>query len=84
MIKRAHKWSRRLLVPIAALPILQATGTCDATGLTGLGGVFLNQMASSTFNLFVGSISQVLLQTFPSADVLQTLLGANPQPFFTG
>ncbi len=84
MIKRVHKWSRRLLVPIAALPILQTTGTCDPSGLTGLGGVFLDQMASSTFNLFVGSISQVLLQTFPSADVLQTLLGSNPQPFFTG
>lgn len=79
MIRRMHFWKKRLLLPLAALPVFQLAGGCD-TLLAG----FASQLAGSTFNTFVGSIHQVLLQSFPSADVLQILLGANPRPFFPG
>ena len=65
MMKRAHKWSKRLLLPVAALPLLSTTGSC--TDYTGLAGTFVTQMTGSTFNLFVGSITQVLLETFPDS-----------------
>ncbi len=69
-IQRKHRLMKRLLIPLAAFPLLQLTG-CDPLGLD-----------STIFNSYIGSIHQVLLQTFPSADILQTLLGGNPQPFF--
>lgn len=79
MITRVYRWRKRLLLPIAALPICQATGGCDSLVAT-----FTSELASSIFGTFVASIHQVLLQNFPSADVLQVLLGANRQPFFPG
>jgi hypothetical protein len=81
MTTRAHRWYRRLWLPLAALPILQATASCDPTVLLAAG---LSQFSSSTLSLFVSSTTQMLLRNFPSADVLQTLLGGNPRPFFTG
>ncbi len=71
---------KRLMMFVAALPLFQATGTCD---LTALNSFITQQFLSATFNLLVGSTQQVLLQNFPSADILQTLLGGNRQPFFT-
>jgi len=77
MIVRTHRWSRRLLVTLAAMPLFQAVGGCDAV----LASV-ASQFVSGTFNLFVGSVQAMLLQNFPSMDILQILLGANRQPFF--
>ncbi len=65
------------MLGVAALPLLQTTGGCtDVINLVG------SQIASSTFNLFVGSVQSVLLQNFPSADIIQILLGGNRTPFF--
>ena len=76
---RLFRWRKKLLCMVAALPLLQATGTCDPFALNTTIGTSL---ASAGFSVFVGSIQSVLLQNFPSADVLQTLLGGNRQPFF--
>lgn len=81
MTTRVYRWAKRLMFLVAALPVLQATGTCDPGTLISAG---LTQFGNSTFNLLVGSTTQVLLQNFPSADLLQILLGGNPRPFFTG
>ena len=77
MIVRVHRWTKRSLLPLAALPIFQVVGGCDS-----LTSAFGAQLLSSTFNTFVASVQQVVLQSFPSADVLQVLLGVNRQPFF--
>lgn len=78
---RLYRWRKRLLLPLAAMPLFQTAGTCDAQTLAST--VTLG-VTSSVFNLFIGSIQAVLLQTFPSADILQALLGGNSTPFFTG
>lgn len=77
--RRLNGWRKRIVLIAAALPLLQATGTCD---LLALNSTIAGQFASSTLNVFIGSIQQVLLQNFPSADILQVLLGGNRQPFF--
>lgn len=79
MITRVHRWRKRLLLSVAALPLCQAVSGCDA-----IVGSAASQLLNSTFSTFIGSIHQVLLQNFPSADVLQVLLGASRQPFFSG
>ena len=79
MIMRIYGWRKKLLLVAAALPLFQATGTCDPTALNDFVG---QQLASATFSVIVGSVQQVLLTNFPSADVVQTLLGGNRQPFF--
>ncbi|OQZ05521.1 MAG: hypothetical protein B6D36_09725 [Planctomycetes bacterium UTPLA1] len=76
---RLFRWRKKLLFMVAALPLLQATGTCDPFALNSTIGTSL---ASAGFSVVVGSIQSVLLQNFPSADILQTLLGGNRQPFF--
>ncbi len=78
---KLYRWRRRILVPIATLPLFQMTGTCDAGALAQS---FVTQVNLAVFNVLIGSIQQVLLQSFPSADILQILLGGNRQPFFTG
>lgn len=70
---RTYRWSKRLLLAIAALPMLQVAG-CDP----------MAQLANAMFSVFVGSINQVLLTNFPSMDILQILLGANRHPFLNG
>jgi len=78
---RVYRWRKRLLLLMAALPMLQMTGTCDPGQIVGgvVGGVNL-----AVFNLLVGSARQTLIQDFPSADFLQLLLGNPTSPFFTG
>lgn len=76
---RFRRWRKKLLFAAAALPMLQATGTCDPFSINSL---IVQQLATSTLGVVSGSIQQVLLQSFPSADVLQILLGGNRQPFF--
>ena len=77
--KRLVRWRKAVFMTVAALPLLQTTGTCDPFALNSIIGT---QLASASLSLVVGSVQQVLLQNFPSADVLQTLLGGNRQPFF--
>ena len=79
MMTRMHRWSKRILLPLAALPLFQATGGCDS-----LIAAFTSQLASATFSLFISSIQTTLLTNFPSADVMQILLGANRHPFLNG
>ncbi|MCG8405507.1 MAG: hypothetical protein MI923_09955 [Phycisphaerales bacterium] len=78
---RLYRWRKRILLPLATLPLFQMTGTCDPFALQS---TIISQTGLATFNLFVSSIQQTLLTTFPSADILQILLGGNRQPFFTG
>lgn len=78
---RLYRWRKRILLSLAAFPMFQMAGTCDPFALQS---TIISQTGLATFNLFVNSVQQVLLQTFPSADVLQILLGGNRQPFFTG
>lgn len=79
MHRRLFRLRKKIILAVVALPLLQATGTCDAFSLNETIGTSL---ASAGFSVFVSSIQSVLLQNFPSADVLQTLLGGNRQPFF--
>lgn len=78
---RLYRWRKRLLLPLAAMPLFQTVGTCDPGAVAGSAAL---GVGSSVFNLFIGSLQAVLLQTFPSADILQALLGGNSSPFFTG
>jgi len=86
MLTRVHRWSKRILVLFAALPVFQAAGGCDTTGLSDLAvSTALSvgtQINVALFQSFVGSVQQTLLRSFPSLDILQILLGANRQPFF--
>ncbi len=62
---------------MAALPLFQATGTCDPFTLNTL---VVQQLAQTTFGVFAGSIQRVALQYLPGSDVIQGLLGGNPNP----
>jgi hypothetical protein len=73
---RLYRWRKRILLPLAALPLFQLT--CDPTALNSF---VASQLASTTFGLVVGSIQQTLLTSFPSSDIIQTLLGGTRQPF---
>ncbi len=78
-MKRLHRWSKRILLGMAALPLLQTAGGCES-----IYTAFGQQLQSATFDLFISSVTQVLLTNFPSADLLQILLGANRHPFLNG
>ncbi len=77
MLRKAHRWMKRLVLPMAALPVMTVTGGCDSLVAAGA-----SQLATSVFSTTVASVHSVLVQNFPSADLLQVLLGANPSPFF--
>ena len=77
---RLYRWRNRILLPLASLPLFQMTGSCDPTGIQD---EFNAQVGASLFGLIVNSARQTLLQSFPSADLLQLMFG-NPPPFFTG
>ncbi len=76
---RLYRWRKKILLPLAALPMFQMTGTCV---LQELSGQLASSLAFATFSAFVGAFQQTLLQAFPSSDILQILLGANRTPFF--
>ena len=78
---RLYRWRKKLLLPLAALPMFQATGTCINDQLAA---ELASSLVFSTFSAFVGAFQTALLQAFPSSDILQILLGANRQPFFPG
>ena len=77
---RLYRWRKKIMLPLAAMPLFQMAGTCDPGQIVG--GV-VGTINSAVFNLFVGSIRQTLIQDLPSADFLQFLLGNQP-PLFTG
>jgi hypothetical protein len=79
MTTRVYRWSKRLLLPLAALPVFQATGTCDLSTIVGSA---LSQFGSATFSSLVTSTTSVLLQNYPTSEMLQIILGGNPFPFF--
>ncbi len=84
MLIRLHKWRKKILIPLAALPLCM--GTCDTSGAANLivsGAIDIGaQVNVALFSTFIGAIQQTLLQSFPSADLLQILLGGNRMPFF--
>ncbi|MBX3394460.1 MAG: hypothetical protein KF841_03740 [Phycisphaerae bacterium] len=77
--KRMVRWQKRLLVLGAALPLFQATGTCDPFGLNS---TIFTSLTRTTFGIFVSTVQSTLLQFFPSSDILAILFGANRNPFF--
>lgn len=84
-MRRMHKWSKKVLVPLAALPVFQVAGGCDPTGITNIIVSQTLNLAGGVTQLFLASAQQVLLQSFPSADILQIFLGqAPPPPLFPG
>lgn len=72
MTLRAHRWSKRLCLAAAALPMLQAAG-CDPTLLLQLGANFTNIVAVSLGQTLVQSTISVLLNTFPGSNLLRAL-----------
>lgn len=77
---RMYRWRRAIFYAVATLPICQAAGTCDPLALnTTIAG----QFATAGVSVLANSVRSTLLQSFPSADILQALLGGNPQPFFS-
>jgi hypothetical protein len=75
---RLYRWTKRLLLPLAALPVLQTTG-CDLNSL--ISGA-LSDFGAATFGSLVTSATTVLLQNYPSSEMLQIILGGNRFPFF--
>lgn len=75
---KIYRWRNKLLLPIAAFPLLQAA-TCTLNDVTG---AIAGQLATGVFQLFVGAVNATILQSFPEADVIQILLGGNRAPFF--
>jgi len=76
---RICRWRRWVVLATASMPVFQATGGCDPLALNSFIGT---QLLSTTFGVLVGAIQQTLVTSFPSADILQILLGSNRQPFF--
>ena len=74
-----YRWRKKLLLPLAALPLFQMGTTCISQDITN---AVTSQLLVGTFQLFVGAVNSTLLKSFPDADVLQILLGGNRQPFF--
>lgn len=74
-----YRWRKKLLLPLAMLPMFQMGTTCLQQEIAEAVG---SQILLGTFQLVVGAVNQTLVQTFPEADVIQILLGANRQPFF--
>jgi hypothetical protein len=77
LITRFYRRRKALLMALAALPLFQATGTCNPFAINGL---ITQQIAQTVFGLFIGSIQQVALQNFPGSNVIQAFLGGNPNP----
>ncbi len=81
MSLKYYRWSKKLLIIVAALPMLQATG-CDLLGASSYFAQDFNQnLAFGVFSSVVRGISSTLLGFYPSADLLQTFLGGNTTQF---
>ena len=86
MLLRIQRWSRKILLGAAAIPICQAAGTCDTASLNNFIASQALGVASSinvaVFQSFVAAGQEGLLRAVPSFDLLQILFGVNRQPFF--
>ncbi|MBN2560537.1 MAG: hypothetical protein JXQ75_06370 [Phycisphaerae bacterium] len=82
MIK-SRCWTKREFILLAAVLVFLVTGGCDPATDDFVEWGVLN-MVEGVSQSFVTAGIQVLLQSFPSADILQALFGGNRQPFFTG
>jgi len=80
-----YRWRKKILLLCAALPLLQTTGTCDIASINGAFASFMgSNVLWSVFSTVVRSTQSTLLQFYPGANILNTLLGGNPTPLFTG
>lgn len=80
-----YRWRKKILVLCAALPLLQTTGTCDIASINGAFGSYVgSNMLWSIFSTLVRSTTSTLINFYPGANILNTLLGTNPTPLFTG
>ncbi len=83
MRTRGRRRLSRIVVQAAVVPILMMTAGCDpATNNVAAQGMF--NFVGGMSSAFVASLLQVAQQNFPSADILQALLGGGSTPFFTG
>ena len=82
---RLYRWRKKIMLLAAALPLLQATGTCDPFALNGfIASEFSQNLAFGVFGSVVRGVQTTLLTFFPAADLLQLLLGGNTSAFYTG
>lgn len=82
---RLHRLTKRLSVVLAALPVFQAAGGCDLIGFnSALGQEFTQNLVFGMFSNVIRGVQGTLLTFFPSANLLQLLLGGNTTQFFTG
>ncbi len=73
----------KIVVQVAIVLVFLTTTGCDeATTNAAAAGAF--NFVGGMSSAFVASLLQVAQQNFPSADILQALLGGNNAPFFTG
>lgn len=80
---RGRRRLGRIVVRAAFVPIfLMATGCDPTTDNLAAQGAF--NFIGGISGAFVTSLLQVVKTNFPSADILQALLGGNNAPLFTG
>jgi hypothetical protein len=83
MRTRGRRRLSRIVVQAVVVPILLITAGCDpAIDNAAAQGMF--NFVGGISSAFVTSLLQVAQQNFPSADILQALLGGGSAPFFTG
>jgi len=75
---RMVRFRRKMMVFCAAMPLLQTT----ACAFQDISSVFLGSLASSAFNLLVGSINSTIVTLLPESDIIQIIFGGNRTPFF--
>lgn len=70
---RTHRWSRRILIAVASLPLLQAGG-CDPSAIFfQITAGFVNSAAVSLSQVALQSVITTLLNAFPGSNILRTL-----------
>ena len=78
---RYYRWSKKFLILVATLPLLQAqVGGCDIENY--LLQNFTQNLAFGIFSTVTTGVRTTLLTFYPSADILQTLLGGNTTQWF--
>jgi hypothetical protein len=84
MLLKKYRLARKIAFFAAALPLLQATGGCDATAtFLNIGYGFANILVNSLTQAAYSSFSQALLGTFPGSPIIRALFGGNAG-FFPG
>ena len=75
MTRRFWRIRKHMLVAAASLPLLQATCVDPVSVFITTGTNFAQTLASTWITNFLGGITTILIQTFPSANLLRILLG---------